>query len=121
MAREDGRLTICRCEEITEDEIRRAIQEWAIRDLNELKLITRAGKGSCQGRTCMHLLARILAEATGQPLSALRPWTARIPVRPLPALALPRTGSGPSPSGVTLTMMEVTDEDRHIREEGGNP
>ena len=52
---------ICRCEEVTEQEIRDAIRSGA-RSVVEVKRWTRAGMGICQGRSCRRLVERILAE-----------------------------------------------------------
>ena len=78
---------ICRCEEVFESEIRQAIRQGA-RTLTGIKLRTRAGMGLCQGKTCQRLVARILAEETGQPLSEILPITRRPPCRPIKAGAL---------------------------------
>ncbi len=85
-------VVICRCEEVTESEVRRAIQEGAA-SLAGIARRTRAGMGLCQGKTCHCLLARLLAEA-GITMEEARPRTARPPVRPLPLAAWgdPSTG-----------------------------
>ncbi|MCL4499410.1 MAG: (2Fe-2S)-binding protein [Chloroflexi bacterium] len=80
-------MLICRCEEITEEEVLRAIQDGA-RSVNEVKRRTRAGMGLCQGKTCSHLVMQILARETGLPPAELPPGTARPPVRPLKLSAL---------------------------------
>lgn len=111
-------VIICRCEGLSQSDLEQAVREWGITSLTELKVITRSGKGHCQGRTCAHLMVRLLAQLTDQTPAALPPWRARIPVRPLPAVALGR-GSGPEPpTAVTLTMMDVTDEERHLHAKG---
>jgi len=73
---------ICRCEEITLGEIEQAIAEGCT-TLNEVKRRTRAGMGLCQSRTCSKLIARIIAEKTGKPLSEVMPVTSRPPARPV--------------------------------------
>ena len=70
-------VIICRCEEITCGEIRKAIREGAA-TLDGVKRMTRAGKGLCQGRTCRTLVSQILREETmraakGEELSSSRP------------------------------------------------
>ena len=75
-------LVICRCEEVTAGEIRAAIRAGAT-TLRALKQATRAGAGTCQASTCAPLLARLIAEGTGAPLSEVEPDTARAPVRPM--------------------------------------
>lgn len=78
----DDNLIICRCQEVTKGEIRQAIAEGAT-NVDGVKRRTRAVMGLCQGKTCDRLVARIIAEETGQPLSKILPVTARPPVRPL--------------------------------------
>ena len=79
----DDERVICRCEEVTLGEIRKAIREGA-RDLDAVKRMTRAGMGLCQNKTCYNLIAGIIHEETGLPLSELEPFTVRPPVRPVP-------------------------------------
>jgi NAD(P)H-nitrite reductase large subunit len=76
-------MIVCRCEEITLGEIKKAIRESA-RDIDAVKRMTRAGMGLCQSKTCYNQIARIINEMTGTPLSDLKGFTARPPVRPIP-------------------------------------
>jgi len=78
---------ICRCEEITEEEIRESVRNGAT-DVDAVKRATRAGMGLCQQHTCYRLVAQIISEMTGRPLSEIVPFTKRAPVRPLPAMVL---------------------------------
>jgi NAD(P)H-nitrite reductase large subunit len=79
----DDDLVVCRCEEITKGEIREVIRLGVTR-MNEVKRLTRAGQGLCQGKTCGRLVLDILARETNQPLQALKPATSRPPTRVLP-------------------------------------
>jgi len=83
-------LIICRCEEITQTEIREAIMN-GIQTLNGIKRITRAGMGLCQGQTCQRLVTRILIDELGLKASEIKPTTARAPARPI-SLAVFATG-----------------------------
>ena len=74
---------ICRCEEITEDEVLEAIRHGA-RTLTDVKRWTRAGMGLCQGKTCQRMVARLLARETGCSVADIAPPSARPPTRPLP-------------------------------------
>lgn len=76
-------LIVCRCEEITRAEIEAAIAE-GCDSVTWVKRKTRAGMGLCQGRTCGRLVARIVAEETGQDLADVLPDTQRPPLRPIP-------------------------------------
>jgi NAD(P)H-nitrite reductase large subunit len=84
-ARDDTLL--CRCEEITLGQVMLAVANGAT-DLHQVKLATRAGMGYCQGRFCSALIAPVIAEATGQPLSDLLPFTVRSPIQPIPLRVL---------------------------------
>lgn len=52
---------VCRCERVTAGEIRKLIRE-GVRDMNEIKALTRAGMGACGGKTCHGLIKRIFRE-----------------------------------------------------------
>jgi len=75
-------LIICRCEEITRADIEEVIS-WGVTRMDEVKRLTRAGMGLCQGKTCGRLVAGILARETGQSLQELKPSTSRPPTRVL--------------------------------------
>jgi NAD(P)H-nitrite reductase large subunit len=75
-------LIICRCEEVTEEQILEAIKE-GCRTLDEVKRYTRAGMGLCQGRTCGKLIAALIHRETGIPLDQILPITNRFPVKPV--------------------------------------
>ncbi len=52
---------VCRCERVTAGEIRELVHQ-GYRDMNELKVVTRAGMGSCGAKTCNQLIHRIFRE-----------------------------------------------------------
>lgn len=52
---------ICRCERVAAEAIRRLIRE-GVRDINEIKAVTRAGMGSCGAKTCTPLVHRLFRE-----------------------------------------------------------
>ena len=65
---EYGRI-VCRCEVVTEAEIRQAIRRpVGARTIDGIKRRTRAGMGRCQGGFCSPRVAQILSEETGTPL-----------------------------------------------------
>lgn len=78
---------VCRCEEITLGEIREYIRK-GYQSLDEIKRISRAGMGPCQGRTCRQLIMQELAAATGKKLSELKMSTFRPPAKPIKLGAL---------------------------------
>jgi len=58
LAKAEDETIICRCERVSLGEIRRAIRS-GIRDLNQLKAVTRAGMGACGAKTCSSMLLNI--------------------------------------------------------------
>lgn len=52
---------ICRCNEVTEDDVLKAIDDGA-RTMQGIKVRTEAMMGLCQGRTCRRLIERMLAK-----------------------------------------------------------
>jgi len=75
-------VIICRCEEVTKEEIVAAIRAGA-RTLAGIRKRTRAGMGLCQGSTCMPLIAQILAEETRMPLEEIELPSTRPPAKPV--------------------------------------
>lgn len=76
-------ITVCRCEEVSLEEIKRAISEGA-RDVTGVKRRSRAGMGLCQGRTCERLVQQILRSELGAPFEDVGSSSARPPARPIP-------------------------------------
>ena len=70
---------ICRCEAVALGALLAARDAWAIDDLRQLKLLTRAGMGMCQGRVCQPLLESLARSWGWDPTGAL---AARPPTRP---------------------------------------
>jgi thioredoxin reductase len=59
---------------------------------DQIKRLTRAGMGTCQGRRCREQVGAIVACATKTPLSAIPLPSYRAPVRPLPLSVFADTG-----------------------------
>ncbi len=76
------REIVCRCEEVTKEEIMEAMRAGAD-SLDAIKKRTRAGMGFCQGRTCKRLIARMLSAYYQMPVDRFLPGSIRIPVTPL--------------------------------------
>jgi sarcosine oxidase subunit alpha len=66
---------ICRCERVTAGEIRSLIRQ-GYRDMNELKIVTRAGMGSCGAKTCNTMIHRLFHEQ-GVPMGEIADHTKR--------------------------------------------
>ena len=66
-----GRI-VCRCEQVTEAEVRRSIRRpMGARSLDGVKRRTRAGMGRCQSGFCATRVMEILAEELGEDLQAV--------------------------------------------------
>jgi NAD(P)H-nitrite reductase large subunit len=80
-------ILICRCEEVTEQEIKDAIKNGAS-TVDGVKRVTRAGKGLCQGRTCRCLVENLISRETKTPVEELEYPNNRPPVRVMKVKAL---------------------------------
>ena len=80
--RPDDDVIVCRCEEITKGEIRRAIHMGLLTP-NEIKHFLRAGMGLCQGQTCGKHVRGLIASELGVKPSEVGMTTARAPIRPV--------------------------------------
>ena len=78
----DDDLIVCRCEEITKGEIRRAIHDGMF-TMTEIRRYLRAGLGLCQGNTCGRIVKGILASELKYRPGELDDCTARGPARPI--------------------------------------
>ena len=87
MACKDAEIIICRCEDVTRERILACIAD-GYETLDEIKRITRAGMGSCQGRTCQNLIATELSRAYNVPMEDILIPTFRPPVKPVSMGAL---------------------------------
>ncbi|HVP92044.1 MAG TPA: FAD-dependent oxidoreductase [Terriglobales bacterium] len=90
VARTADDTIICRCERVTASAIRKLIRE-GVRDISEIKAVTRTSMGSCGAKTCTPLLHRLFREE-GVPESEVvdqpkRPLFVEIPLGVLSGLA----------------------------------
>lgn len=77
-----GNMIVCRCNDVTVEEIEALIDE-GVTDIEELKRLLRIGMGPCQGRTCIPLVLSILGRRTGKSPDEIPVPRARVPVRPV--------------------------------------
>ncbi|MCZ7571116.1 MAG: FAD-dependent oxidoreductase [Ardenticatenaceae bacterium] len=82
---------LCRCEEVTQAEVRRAVARGAD-STGEVKAITRCGMGNCQGRMCSHLVAHCVARETGRSVAEVGLFRPRPPSSPSPLRRSPTRG-----------------------------
>ncbi|MDR3363545.1 MAG: (2Fe-2S)-binding protein [Clostridiales Family XIII bacterium] len=81
-AQPDDDMVVCRCEEVTKGEIRKALHD-GVCTFGEVKRFLRCGMGLCQGQTCQRLVLGIISRELGLPVSGLGHITGRMPVRPV--------------------------------------
>ncbi len=98
----------CHCEEVTRQEVLGlrpprylgadttahsldALRQDGPLDPDQIKRLTRAGMGTCQGRRCREQISLLLAAGTGTELDKIPLATYRAPVRPLPLAVLQDT------------------------------
>ncbi len=71
---------VCRCSDVTLEEIRELIKK-GYTTVDEIKRITRAGMGPCQGKTCGPLIEREIALFTGKPIEMQPQHRQRGPIK----------------------------------------
>jgi len=82
MNNKDDKIMICRCEDVTREMILECIKA-GYNTIDEIKRVTRAGMGPCQGRTCRHLIAVELSRAYNIPMEEILMPAFRPPVKPI--------------------------------------
>ena len=94
----DDDMLICRCEEITKGEIRKAVHDgmWT---LTEIRRYLRTGMGLCQGQTCSRLVKGIVARELGVSPAELEPATSRVPMRPIEMKIFAKEAAGEREDG----------------------
>jgi len=78
----DDETIVCRCEEVTAGDIRKAVTLGAPGP-NQLKAFLRAGMGPCQGRMCGLTVTEILAAGHGKSPGEIGAYRIRPPLKPL--------------------------------------
>lgn len=78
----DDDMIICRCEEITKGEIRKAVHDGMF-TITEIRRYLRTSMGLCQGQTCGKLVKGIVARELGISPLELESAQSRAPMRPI--------------------------------------
>ena len=78
----DDQTVVCRCEEVTAGEIRKALELGALGP-NQLKSQTRSGMGPCQGRMCGLTMSEIIAAYRKVDVSDVGYFRIRPPIKPI--------------------------------------
>mgnify|MGYP006307434803 CR=1 FL=1 len=76
-------VMVCRCRDVTEEEIKKAISE-GYDTLELLKMKTKVGTGTCGGRTCLPIVKRIMSRETGRKPQDMDLPQERSPIIPVP-------------------------------------
>ena len=87
MSNEDSKIMICRCEDVTREDVLACISA-GYNTIDEIKRITRAGMGPCQGRTCRQMIAFELSRAFGISMEEVLMPTFRPMTKPISMGAL---------------------------------
>lgn len=88
---QDDDLLVCRCEEVTKGEIRKAVHE-GIFTVEEMRRYLRSGMGLCQGQTCGKMVKSIIAGELKVPPSQVEYASHRAPMRPIEMYILAEDG-----------------------------
>lgn len=111
-----GDVPVCQCEEVSRADLlgvqpprylgarsarvaRRSLASLAAEgppNQDQIKRLTRAGMGPCQGRRCREQIALMLAVATGAPVERIPLAGYRVPLRPLPLGLMQAAGEAPA-------------------------
>lgn len=87
----DDDMLVCRCEEVTKGEIRRAVHEGML-TIEEIRRYLRSGMGLCQGQTCGRMVKAIVAKELKIAPNEVEPAVARAPMRPIEMRILAEDG-----------------------------
>lgn len=87
----DDNLLVCRCEEVTKGQIRKAVHE-GIFTLEEMRRYLRSGMGLCQGQTCGKLVKGIIASELKVSPAEVVPASSWAPMRPIEMCILAEDG-----------------------------
>ena len=88
---QDDDMIICRCEEVTKGEIRKAVHE-GIFTIEEMRRFLRSGMGLCQGQTCGKLVKSIIASELKVAPTEVEYASSRAPMRPTEMCILAEDG-----------------------------
>jgi thioredoxin reductase len=87
LSAQDNDLVVCRCEEVSLGELRKALGT-APGHAGTVKRATRAGMGRCQGRYCGPVTARMVADRDNRQLEDRSFYAPRVPIKPVSIAAI---------------------------------
>ncbi|WBW95558.1 (2Fe-2S)-binding protein [Oceanirhabdus sp. W0125-5] len=77
---DENSIIICRCSDITLKEIKELLNEGYL-TVEEIKRISRAGMGPCQGKTCGGLIQREISKFTNEKMENVKVSNTRPPAK----------------------------------------
>lgn len=86
-----SRTIICRCSDITLEEVRDLINQ-GYQTVDEIKRISRLGMGPCGGKTCIPLIMAEIAKARGITMADVEMPTFRPPTKTIKLELLAKAG-----------------------------
>jgi bacterioferritin-associated ferredoxin len=106
----EDELIVCRCESVNLGQIQSTIRRSGAKTVNQVKKLTRAGMGPCQGRTCASTIESVLEIEADIPRGS-EAFRARPPVRNLPIATLAASADQyREPTGpVSVVMLRTSD------------
>ena len=106
-------LIICRCESVRLGHLRQTVRHSGVTTVNQLKKLTRAGMGPCQGRTCAKSVEQVLENEAKIPIGS-EPYRSRPPVHNISIASLAASADHYlEPSGpVSVTMLRASDSEK---------
>lgn len=84
----DDDTLLCRCEDVTAGQLRRALAHLPVEGPNQWKALSRCGMGPCQGRQCGLAVSTTIAAQTGRSMDSVGYYRLRTPVFPVPLAEL---------------------------------
>ncbi|HEX3860223.1 MAG TPA: NAD(P)/FAD-dependent oxidoreductase [Stellaceae bacterium] len=91
----DDDVVICRCEEVTAGQLRRAVRLGA-QGPNQAKAFLRCGMGPCQGRICGPIVSAVIADERQAPIAEIGTYRPRAPYKPITLGTLAGIGNAPA-------------------------
>lgn len=104
----DKTTIICRCEEISYEEVEEVIVHGG-KTFDDVKRLTRCGMGPCQAKICTGLVAEIIRKQTGLPLSEIPLPRMRMPLSPIKLETLATNSTAFSTVKSVLDEVEIED------------
>ncbi len=108
----DKETIICRCEELSYEEIEEVIRLGA-ESFDDIKRITRCGMGPCQAKMCADLVSQMIHEQTGKEYREIPLPRTRMPISPISIETL--STNSQHFSAVKSVLDEVELEDGKVR------